>query len=120
MRLINFRGRSIKTGKWVYGSLVTTNANPNVMMIDVSDDKDEMYHEIEYVDPETVGQFTGQYDFNGHPIYVGDKLMNKYEEKPHHHSYVFFRDGMFRVALGRGEYPLEDWFIEQLMLIVVE
>jgi hypothetical protein len=43
-----------------------------------------------------------------------------WRREPHYHSAVFFRDGMFRVALGRGEYPLEDWFIKQLKLIVVE
>jgi hypothetical protein len=106
-------------GEWVYGSLITTNANPCIVTADVSDDQNEMHLGIEYVDPETVGQFTGLYDVNRYPIYEGDQLYNN-AGKRYQHSTVFFRDGMFRVVHDRGDYPLKKCFIEQYKLEVVE
>lgn len=55
MREIKFRGKSIKTGKWIYGSLVINKEIQNYEIID-----ETLYGKE--VGKETVGQYTGLKD----------------------------------------------------------
>jgi len=77
MKEIKFRGKCLKTGKWVYGGYFTTSEEegPVTYIYD-------HYKGAVPVDPETVGEYTGLKDRNGVEIYNGDILQRegyKYE-----------------------------------------
>ena len=117
-REILFRGRTIKTrfggGKWIEGFFVMSCAGRAEMEPAIITGTEKGCFMTEFVDPATVGQYTGLCDKNGVKIFEGDKLycearLDKAE------MYVVFEQGQFRMVLcdkfkeyetGRGYYDI--------------
>lgn len=80
-REIIFRGRLCHTHEWVFGSLVNLGINKVHIIQADSDDLVEDGHHLRqdsdrptWVEPSTVGQWSGLYDIQGERIYEGDVL----------------------------------------------
>ena len=67
MRKIKFRGKRIDTGEWVYGSLIQWKDGTMTIITENKEDHSEFY-----VNPDTVGQYTGLKDRNGTDVWEGD------------------------------------------------
>lgn len=116
-REILFRGKcapdSKYAGEWVTGGYVplSKDITPNdegLIMRFLGGNTTITYH----VDPDTVGQFTGQYDKNDKKIYEGDIVRWDKDQKLY---VVEFRSGMFYASVEPcnphiyGGFPL--WFL---------
>ena len=79
-----FRGKNIDTGEWVYGGHVVAEGRSFIYPEDVSIFIDERFiFPEEYISgfveviPETVGQFTGEFDEKKVKIFEGDIVRGK-------------------------------------------
>jgi uncharacterized phage protein (TIGR01671 family) len=93
MREIKFRGKSVNTGKWIYGSLVDnlfkTKQDEKVSHIVNIETPVVGWESItaqitcfEEVYTKSVGQFTGFQDFYSRDIYIGDILKGYTYKEP--------------------------------------
>lgn len=98
-REIKFRGKSTKTGEWVYGCLTSKTGSPRIAF----------YNSIGYwieveVIPESISQYTGINDMYSQEVYEGDILETK---QCHTNKLIFtkveFVEGAFVEKIVRDE-----------------
>jgi uncharacterized phage protein (TIGR01671 family) len=82
MRTIEFRGKRVDNGEWIFGDLVhhVFDGTSRVLPITI---KSKDNYPIE-INPSTVGQFTGLFDKNGVKIFEGDKIQYSHDEDVYH------------------------------------
>ncbi|MCD6579539.1 hypothetical protein J7L48_08675 [bacterium] len=93
LREYKFKGKNKKTGEWVYGDLI--HKHGQLFIRTYIDGK--IYTIL--VIPETVGQFTGQYDKEGGKIYEGDVINHNTQRN----YLVVFDNGCFRIGSNMTE-----------------
>ena len=105
-REIKFRGKSISTGKWLYGCLLKNEEGKFAVVKPFKVNMDNECSCCE-VDEETIGQFTGLYDRNQKPIYEGDIV--QWEECVADYTFITQKTEVFYSENSASFEPLNEF-----------
>lgn len=107
-RVIKFRGKRIDNGEWKYGDLLHIvggcviyhgSHTDSTLIEDRPNLAIELYmDEVSPVHPDTVGQFTGLYDFYGKEIFEDDIVKN---ESAGFCGVIKFKDSAFIIDIDK-------------------
>ena len=110
MRAIRFRGKSKRTGEWLYGDLVR-NVEGAIAIVPPFEITTNNYCDRYEVEPETVGQFTGYVDENGTDIYEGDIVEGRLSINPAEIPNPYRPKKLtYRVKVDLGQFYLDPGF----------
>lgn len=99
---IKFRGKSKKTGEWLYGDLVRNVEGAFAIVPPFEMTTDNLCDRYE-VDKETVGQYTGLTDGNDTEIYEGD-IVERHVLKSFYNYQIVFNNGAFCVKTSDDDF----------------
>lgn len=111
MRVIRFRGKSKKTGEWLYGDLVR-NVEGAFAVVPPFEMTTSNYCDRYEVESESVGQFTGYVDENGADIYEGDIVEGRFSINPAEKANPYRPKKLtYRVRVDLGQFYLDPGFV---------
>lgn len=111
-RDIEFRGKRLDTGQWVYGYLVVEPTGK--YRIYYKPFYGAVNNNWQYVDPETVGQLVGVNDKDGQKLYEGD-VVDVYNFHRPIRSVIFFQFGCFMVHVAVSEDDMAEFALSDVV-----